>query len=149
MYYLYLNFLLYQAFSGFPMSDPAKFQSTTNAQQSLHCIPCTSSSWPLVKLSFCGTLVYLQLHPSKSTLLLSHIQIYVQLYVTCCTYANTPVHLFLHIYIQVGGDQWELANAVLVSSTFWQACQRSFILTCCYISCLFWPLTTVSAMPLT
>lgn len=60
--YITFNFFLLGAFSGFPVSDSAKFQNTTNAEQSLECIPCTSSSLPLVEASFCGTLMYLQLH---------------------------------------------------------------------------------------
>lgn len=101
MYYLYLNFLLYWAFSGFPMSDLDKFQSATNASQGLNCILCISASWLLTKLSFYGTLVYSQLHPSESMLLFLHLQMYVQICVTCCTYTNTYVHLFLQIYILV------------------------------------------------
>lgn len=40
MFYLYLNFFLYWAFSGFPVSDPAKFQRTAKVpKRSIAYIP--------------------------------------------------------------------------------------------------------------
>lgn len=46
-------------------------------------------------------------------LLFLHVQMYVQIYETCCTYTNTYVHLFLQIYILVEGDQWGASKCCL------------------------------------